>query len=170
MLRCLILIFTLLFPLTTWAAAMPDSLGFAKSLANEGDHYRAITEYKRFIFQNPKSPLIPQARLSIAKSLLSGKRWVESDNSFENLFTLHPDSSETRTGIRLYADSAYEQGNLIWQESATATCAKSRKMTRSSTTVIFASVGPFWNRTIQNRQNTVSANSRSLNKICCSMT
>jgi len=110
MLRIPVFLVTLLLPAIVMAAPQPQLLGFADSLAADGDHYRAITEYKRFIYEQPDSLLVPRARLSIAKSLLAGEQWRKSDAAFENLFLLHPASPETRSGRRLYADSAYERG------------------------------------------------------------
>ena len=112
MIRVLPLILLLLLPLMSMAADLPNDLRFADSLAAEGDYYRAITEYKRFIFLQPASPLVPRARLSIARSLLSGKRWAEADASLETLLNLNPRSSEAATGRRLYADSAYDRGEF----------------------------------------------------------
>lgn len=104
------LVLLLLLPLTGLAAPQPVLLGFADSLAADGDHYRAITEYKRFIFAQPDSELVPRARLSIAKSLLAGKRWQEADEAFEALFLLHPKTPQSVNGRRLYADGAYDRG------------------------------------------------------------
>lgn len=112
MTRLLFLTILLLMPLSAFASDPTESLQFAESLALEGDHYRAITEYKRFIFHNPESPQLPKARLAIAFSLLSGKRWAEADSSLETLFALHPQSAEALEGRRVYADSAYERGDF----------------------------------------------------------
>ncbi len=110
MYRTLLLIFLFAIPLVTQAAQSPDPLGFADSLAKEGDHYRAITEYKRFIYDHPDSPLLPRVRLAIATSLVAGQRWEEADASLESFFLRHPQSSESLESRRLYADSAYQRG------------------------------------------------------------
>ncbi|WP_020678349.1 tetratricopeptide repeat protein [Geopsychrobacter electrodiphilus] len=111
MIRFLLLLL-LFFPTLTHAADLPTQLQFADSLASEGDHYRAITEYKRFLFLNPDSELRPRAQLSIAKNLLAGHRWSQADNSLEELFRLYPQSPEAAKGRRIYADSAYERGEF----------------------------------------------------------
>jgi tetratricopeptide (TPR) repeat protein len=105
-----ILLLLLLLPGVCRGAALPAELAFADSLAAEGEHYRAITEYKRFIFLQPDSPLLPRARLSIAASLLKGQRWTQADSSLEELFRLYPASAAAENGRLLYADSAYERG------------------------------------------------------------
>lgn len=112
MIKNLLLTILLFIPVVVGAADMSAQLQFADSLASEGEHYRAITEYKRYIFLQPDSPLIPHARLSIATSLLAGKRWEEADSSLESLFVLHPQSLETAKGRLIYASSAYERGDF----------------------------------------------------------
>ena len=47
---------------------------FAKSLYTQQEYFRSITEFKRFSFLYPKSPLMPEAKLWIAKNYLAGKQ------------------------------------------------------------------------------------------------
>lgn len=112
MTRYLLLFLLLFLPATLGATDLPTQLQFADSLAADNDHYRAITEYKRFLFLHPDSPLVPQARLSIATSLIAGKRWKNADRSLEDLLSLHPQSPEAIKGRHIYADSAYERGEF----------------------------------------------------------
>jgi tetratricopeptide (TPR) repeat protein len=90
--RCLLAILPLLFlfPPPSYAAAIAgdraegsSSYEFAESLFLEGDYYRAITEYKRFLFHHPNHPQVERACLRIAESLLRGKRWKEAVDSVE---------------------------------------------------------------------------------------
>lgn len=46
-----------------------DEIGFAESLLREGDYYRAVSEYKRFLYFNPSTPEADSARLGIGRSL-----------------------------------------------------------------------------------------------------
>ncbi len=112
MVRVLLFFFLLICPTLAGATERPAQLQFADSLQAEGDYYRAITEYKRFIFEQPDSSLVPDARLAIASSLIAGKRWQQADHSLEQLFLLHPQSPEAAKGRLLYAGSAYERGNF----------------------------------------------------------
>jgi len=100
----LLLILLLICPAPLWADA--DLFSFAKSLAAEGDHYRAITEYKRFLHYYPEDPRAPQAQLAIAKSLLAGKRWQQLDQALVTVWRRYPDSSEATAARRLYAEAA----------------------------------------------------------------
>ncbi len=104
----LLLFFLLSF--TPAAFAEPDLLSFADSLAAEADHYRAITEYKRFLHYHPEDPRVAYAQLEIAQNLLAGQRWEQADSALEKTWKLYPDSPEASAARRLYADSAYARG------------------------------------------------------------
>jgi TM2 domain-containing membrane protein YozV len=112
MTKYLLLFFLLILPAASAAVDLPSQLQFADSLAADNDHYRAITEYKRFLFLQPESELVPRARLSIATSLIAGKRWKQADASLEDLLSLYPQSPEAAKGRLLYANSAYERGEF----------------------------------------------------------
>lgn len=103
-----VFLMALLFPLPVHAAE-PSPLSFADSLAAEGDHYRAITEYKRFLHFHPESPQAARARLSIAQSLIAGKRWSEADRALETVLETVPETPEAEAARRVYADIAFER-------------------------------------------------------------
>lgn len=93
------------------ALAEPDLLSFADSLAAEADHYRAITEYKRFIHYYPHDPRAAYAQLEIGKNLLAGKRWEQADQALIKVSKNYPGSKEAITAKQLYADAAYQRGD-----------------------------------------------------------
>jgi tetratricopeptide (TPR) repeat protein len=75
-------------------AATPDAeqqLGFARSLYGEGDYYRAIGEYKRFLYLYPDSPLSDEARLAIGRAYLHGEQPDASEAHFLSLAELSPE-------------------------------------------------------------------------------
>lgn len=102
----------LLLTATCLHAAEPDLLSFADSLASEGDHYRAITEYKRFIHYHPDDPRGAYAHLQIARSLIAGERWAEADDALKRVWTESPGSQAAQQARKLYADSAYRRGDI----------------------------------------------------------
>ncbi|MFK5926115.1 MAG: hypothetical protein QM483_05755 [Desulfuromusa sp.] len=106
-----ILLFLLLLAFAPVAYADPDLLSFADSLAAEGDHYRSITEYKRFLHYTPQDPRAAYAQLAIAKNLLAGHRWEPADLALEKVWVIYPQSSEAETASQLYADAAYTRGD-----------------------------------------------------------
>lgn len=104
----LLVILLLLSPAHLFAAP-PDLFSFAESLAAEADHYRAITEYKRFLHYQPLDPRAPQAQLAIARSLLAGQRWAQSDAALEKVWQNYPNSPAALDSRRLYARSAFDR-------------------------------------------------------------
>lgn len=103
------LLVLLLIAPSVQSAEPPDQYSFAASLAEENDHYRAITEYKRFLHYFPADPRAPEARLGIAKSLLAGQRWQQSDEALEKVWIDYPGSPEALEARRLYAQSALDR-------------------------------------------------------------
>lgn len=66
---------------------------FAESLFNEGDYYRAITEYKRLIFFFPQDKLTEKCTFRIAESYYKAGRWVEAVDAlsaFDKKYQLSP--------------------------------------------------------------------------------
>ncbi len=75
------------------AASEDKQYNFAMSLFNEGEYYRAITEWKRFIYYFPKSELIDDAALFIGKSYLMGKEYDTAIEEFRRFRETFPDSN-----------------------------------------------------------------------------
>lgn len=92
----LILLFLFLLPKETLPNT--DSLvtseekqyNFAMNLFNEGEYYRAITEWMRFIYFFPNNEMIDDAALFIGKSYLMGKEYniaIENFRKFRDSFS-----------------------------------------------------------------------------------
>lgn len=75
-----------------------EQLGFANALLAEGDHYRAIGEYKRFLYLYPESPAADEARLAIARAYTWGG---QTEAAVEHLRSLSGLSPEWRARARL---------------------------------------------------------------------
>jgi len=62
-----------------FAADDADKLyGFAEKLFSDGEYFRAISEYKRFLFYYPGDTRQEKASLRIAESYYRAKRWAEA--------------------------------------------------------------------------------------------
>lgn len=88
-----------------WAAG-PDSerqFEFAESLFQEGDFFRAITEYKRFIFYYPDDELVEDALFKIGESYFRAGRWEETIASVDNFLNEFPESELTDAALFLKA-------------------------------------------------------------------
>jgi len=60
---------------------------FADTLFHEEDYYRAITEYKRFIFLYPAHPKAKETKFLIGFSYLKGEKWDAAISAFSEIFS-----------------------------------------------------------------------------------
>ena len=76
-----------------------QTLSFADSLFEEGDYYRAITEYKRFIFLFPESPLALNAKYKIGMSYFKGEKYKDAINSLTALSNIADKNEITKKSL-----------------------------------------------------------------------
>ncbi len=76
-------------------------MDLADQFFKEGDYYRAITEYKRFLFFFPQSTEAKEALWKIAKSYFNGKRWDDAISACDDLITKFPGSSPAAEAVLL---------------------------------------------------------------------
>jgi tetratricopeptide (TPR) repeat protein len=67
-------------------------MGLGDYFFEDGDFYRAITEYKRFLFFFPESLRAEEALWKIASSYFQGKKWDEALLAADDLLKKHPSS------------------------------------------------------------------------------
>ncbi len=67
--------------------------GYAESLFEEGDYFRAIGEYKRYIFLHPRAELTQKAGVRIAEALFRAKRWAEAIEACNQFLANYPTST-----------------------------------------------------------------------------
>jgi hypothetical protein len=96
-------------------------LRFGEHLYQEGDYYRAITEYKRYIYQNPDSEKIPWIKLRIGQSYLKGKKLQAAWLAFDELRLTANESrlktlSDLATARVLYLQGRLEQSLEILEQ------------------------------------------------------
>jgi outer membrane protein assembly factor BamD (BamD/ComL family) len=85
-------------------------LGFADALFNDGDYFRAITEYKRFLFLHPTDPRAGRVQLQIGLSYLRGQQWEDARQTFEAIARQHPDAEIRAEAAYLIGETAFQQG------------------------------------------------------------
>jgi TolA-binding protein len=78
-------------------------LGFADALFNDGDYFRAITEYKRFLFLYPTDARAGRVQLQVGLSYQRGQQWGDARQTFEAIAQQHPDPA-------IRAEAAYRVG------------------------------------------------------------
>ncbi len=84
-------------------------LAFADALFRDGDYFRAITEYKRFLFLHPTDVRAGRVQLQIGLAYLGGQQWEEARQTFETLAQQHPDADIRREAAFLLGETAYRQ-------------------------------------------------------------
>jgi tetratricopeptide (TPR) repeat protein len=76
---------------------------YAESLFEEGDFYRAITEYKRFIFFFPKEEeKAEKCYFMIGKSYFKAKKWVEAIDALKVFTVKFPRSFMLNDALYIY--------------------------------------------------------------------
>ena len=98
------------------AATLPPAspagiLSFADALYGRGDYYRAITEYRRFLFFFPGDRAAPRAALRIGESYLAGSRWEDAETALQQVVKSYPGTVEARHAALLFAGVPFRRGN-----------------------------------------------------------
>ncbi|HKK02074.1 MAG TPA: tetratricopeptide repeat protein [Desulfuromonadales bacterium] len=98
------------------AATLPPAspagmMSFADALYNQGDYYRAITEYRRFLFFFPDDHSAPRAALQIGESDLAGKRWNDAETALHKVMDDYPATGEAHRAALLFAGVPFRRGN-----------------------------------------------------------
>jgi hypothetical protein len=77
--------------------------GFAENLFNQGDYFRSITEYKRFIFYYPADQRVSLAAFGIGQSYFKAQRWSEAEESFQVFISQFNNSPQLLEALYLKA-------------------------------------------------------------------
>lgn len=89
-----------------------SQFNLAGQFFNEGDYFRAITEYKRFIYFFPESNLLETAYFKIGEAYFKGKRWKQAIHAFDGLREKFPggkltDRSYYLSGMTYFYEKDY---------------------------------------------------------------
>ncbi len=84
---------------------------FAESLLAEGDYFRAITEYKRFLFLYPYHPLAKEASYNIGLAYFRGQEWEEAILQFRQVMEDYPGEEIAGEALFMIGESYYRQGD-----------------------------------------------------------
>ncbi len=100
---------------------------FAEALLAEGDYYRAIGEYKRFIHFFPENKLVETCAYRIGESYYRAKRWQETREALTTFIKKYPTSPMTpgalylkgiaEKQLRLYMDALSTFQDVIKSKS-----------------------------------------------------
>lgn len=121
-------IFSALFVLTTppsIARALEDSperqLSFAEELRTDGETYRAVTEYKRFLHHYPEDPSIPTAMKGLGLAYAQAGRWEDAVSVFHKLSELPESGPDEKLifGSALYKAQRFNEAIAVFTEPET---------------------------------------------------
>jgi len=86
--------------------ASPEKvISFADHLYSQGDYYRAITEYERFLFHYPAHPLAENARYQIGMSYFRGDKFSQAIQRFLELSENHPREEVGKKSLIMLAEA-----------------------------------------------------------------
>ena len=81
-------------------APAPEALRFADHLFLDGDWYRSITEYRRFLFRvRGRHPDAPRAALAIGEALLRGEQWDAAGRQLDGVAQRTRDGAIRNTAL-----------------------------------------------------------------------
>ncbi len=101
------------FLFARWAPAhemtADTMLSFADHLFEQGDYYRAITEYERVIFFYPDTPLAKTARLQIALSYFKGEKLDAAIERLRDLAERYRGDETGKKALFLLGEACYRR-------------------------------------------------------------
>lgn len=109
----IILIFSTLVAGQVEAGEKDKIFDFARHLFSQGDYYRAITEYKRFLYLDPEGEMASSAALGIAESYLAGERWSQAEKALQEVRADYPNSDAADAALLLLGDVALQKGDAV---------------------------------------------------------
>src|SRR5215475_6666894 len=89
-------------PIETVSFSADQLLIFADQLMREGEYFRAITEYRRFLFYYPDDPRRVMVHFSIGLAFYRGESYVEALQTFQEV-------------TQRYPNTAYGKQAWLWQ-------------------------------------------------------
>ena len=90
------------------AQSGPPASAFADELFLQGDYFRAITEYKRVVFEDPSNM---DAALRCAESYLLAGHFEEAERAYRELSIHAVDTAVITTALRKLAEALKKQGS-----------------------------------------------------------
>ena len=93
-------------------------LQFAEQLLQEGEYFRAITEFRRFRFDYPDDPRQAMALFRIGQAYFRGQQYQEALQTFRDVSQTYPDSPYGREAWLWQGESLIQQTQFAAAEQA----------------------------------------------------
>jgi TolA-binding protein len=91
-------------------------LTFAEQLMREGEYFRAITEYRRFLFYYPDDPRRPMVHFSIGLAFYRGASYEEALQTFQEVTQQYPNTAYGNQAWLWQGESLIKQGQYTIAE------------------------------------------------------
>src|SRR5262249_37033767 len=89
---------------------------FAEQLLHEGEYFRAITEYRRFLFYYPDEPRCAIVHFSIGLAFYRGESYTEAFQTFREVAQRYPDTAYGKQAWLWQGESLVRQKQYIAAE------------------------------------------------------
>ncbi len=89
---------------------------FAEQLMREGEYFRAITEYRRFLFYYPDDPRRAMVHFSIGLAFYRGESYVEALQTFQEVTQHYPNTAYGKQAWLWQGESLIRQGQYTMAE------------------------------------------------------
>jgi tetratricopeptide (TPR) repeat protein len=86
---------------------------FAEQLMQEGEYFRAITEYRRFLFYYPDDPRRAMVHFSIGLAFYRGESYVKAMQTFQEVTQHYPNTTYGKQAWLWKGESLIRQGQYV---------------------------------------------------------
>ncbi|MBI4640722.1 MAG: tetratricopeptide repeat protein [Candidatus Tectomicrobia bacterium] len=88
----------------------PPIFAFAEKLFEEGEYFRAVTEYQRFLFLFPDHPLSKEALMKIGLCYFHGGKWDQAFLFLRRVFEEYPEDERSLEALLFLGESRMQLG------------------------------------------------------------
>ncbi|MBI5207988.1 MAG: outer membrane protein assembly factor BamD [Candidatus Firestonebacteria bacterium] len=86
---------------------------FAENLFKEKEYSKAITEYKRFIFNHPETPKVIEAKYKLGLCYFMGEKWDTAIKEFQLIANDYPDKEEGKLSLIKLSECYFAKNEYI---------------------------------------------------------
>jgi TolA-binding protein len=103
-------------PIEAGSFSADQLLIFAEQLMREGEYFRAITEYRRFLFYYPDDPRRAMVHFSIGLAFYRGESYVEALQTFQEVTKRYPNTAYGKQAWLWQGESLIRRGQYTTAE------------------------------------------------------
>ena len=103
-------------PVDSTSFTADQIIAFAEQLMREGEYFRAITEYRRFLFSYPDEPRRVMIHFRLGLALYRGESYAEALQTFREVIQLYPHTTYGKQAWLWQGESLARQGQYTAAE------------------------------------------------------